>query len=123
VTIPLADDVVVHRVGGADVANLRLKPGEVILAPPGFSTLTGGDAQSAADAMRRVYSKARKWKGPLSMGTTTAAAIRAAGFDVIADPTPNFPNHARVVHPNGVAGFTDANLQLLAAAFVNTHGH
>jgi hypothetical protein len=123
VTIALADDVVVHRVGGADVANLRLKPGEAVLTPPGVSTLTGGDAQSAADAMRRVYSKARKWKGPLSMGAASAAAIRAAGFDVIADPTPNFPNHARVVHPNGVAGFTDANLQQLAAAFVNTHGH
>lgn len=122
-TIALADDVVVHRVGGADVANLRLKPGEAVLTPPGVSTLTGGDAQSAAAAMRRVYSKARKWKVSLSMGTATAAAIRAAGFDVIADPTPNFPNHARVVHPNGVAGFIDANLQQLAAAFVITHGH
>lgn len=122
-TIPLADGVVVHRVGGASVANLRLKPGEAVLIPPGISTLIGGGAQSAADAMRRVYAKSRKWRPPLTMGTATAAAIRAAGFDVIADPTPNFPNHSRVVHPNGVAGFTDANLLQLTAAFANTHGH
>ncbi len=122
-TMPLADEVVVHRVGGADVANLRLKPGEAALVPPGVSTLTGGDAQTAADSMRRVYAKAKKWKGPLAMGTATAAAIRAAGFDVIADPTPNFPNHARVVHPAGVGGFTDANLHQLSATFVTTFGH
>ncbi len=121
--IALPDDVVVHRLGGAAVANLRLKPGEVTLTPPGISTHVGGTPGEAVDNMRAVYNRSKKWQGPQTVATTTAVDIRSAGFDVIADPTPNFPNHARVVHPNGVAGFTDDNLRRLAAAFVTTSGH
>ncbi|MFN8494792.1 MAG: hypothetical protein U0350_44730 [Caldilineaceae bacterium] len=31
-----------------------------------------------------------------------------------------FPNHARLIHPDGVAGFNDSNLAKLAQAFENT---
>jgi pyridoxal/pyridoxine/pyridoxamine kinase len=54
--------------------------------------------------------------------TAEVEAIRVLGFDVIAVPTNNFPNHGRVIHPDGVAGFTPANLQKLAAVFVNKKG-
>lgn len=121
-TIPLADDVVVHRVGGASVPTLRLKPGEVLLAPPGLSVLLGGTPQEAADTMRTVFGS-RKWMRLASeVGTATVAAIRAVGFDVIVTPTPNLPTHGRVVHPAGAAGFTDANLALLAGVFLLTTG-
>lgn len=33
------------------------------------------------------------------------------------------PNHYRITHPDGAAGFNDGNLALLSAAFVNTSGH
>ena len=58
-----------------------------------------------------------------TVGTIADAAIRAVGFDVIPDPTTRFPTHHRLIHPDGVAGFTDANLARLAAAFANTTGH
>ena len=47
----------------------------------------------------------------------TVEKIRATGFDVIPDPTRKFPNHGRIVHPDGVTGFTDENLRGLAAVF------
>jgi hypothetical protein len=57
-----------------------------------------------------------------AVGTATAAAIRAAGFEVLPDPTARLPNHGRLVHPGGLAGFTDENLARLAQAFQNTTG-
>jgi hypothetical protein len=53
---------------------------------------------------------------------TTAAAIRQAGFELIPDPTARFPNHARLIHPSGVAGFTDTNLAQLARVFHDIEG-
>jgi len=38
----------------------------------------------------------------------------------MANPTATFPNHFRLIHPNGVAGFSDANLQELSKYFANT---
>lgn len=58
-----------------------------------------------------------------TVGSTTEEAIRAAGFEVIADPTRAFPNHYRITHPDGAPGFNDENLARLAAAFTNTTGH
>jgi len=46
--------------------------------------------------------------------------IQAAGFDVIPAPSADFPNHFRLIHPNGAAGFSDANLQELSKFFTNT---
>lgn len=116
----LADDVIVHRVGGATVTNLQLKPVEERLVPSGISPQVGGTPCEAADRIRAVYRTSRKWASALDVGTATVGAIRAAGFDVIADPTPNFPHHARLIHPLGVPGFDDANLTLLAAVFTTT---
>jgi hypothetical protein len=116
----VSDDQVAHRIGGGDASNLTLKPAEEKLDPPGISVLVGGTAEQAADDIRRVF-------GPRSslamlarvVGTAEVSAIRAIGFDVIFVPTHNFPNHARLIHPSGVGGFTPATLTKLSAVFTN----
>jgi len=119
----IAPDTVVHRVGGGAVANLRLSPIDARESPPGISVLLGGTPQEAADQMRRVFPRSRKWQAAAkTVGTTNAAAIRNAGFAIVPNSTDRFPNHARVIHANGVAGFTDQNLAVLAAAYKNTTG-
>lgn len=119
----IAPETVVHRVGGGSVANLRLSLLEQKLMPPGISTLLGGTPQGAATQMRQAFPNSRKWRDRAhTVGTTTAAAVRQAGFELVPDPTSRFPNHARLIHPSGVAGFTDANLEQLARAFHDTEG-
>ena len=118
----VAPEVVVHRVGGGSVANLRLSPLEQGLTPPGISVLLGGTPQEATNQMRQAFPRSRKWQGAHTAGTTTAAALRQAGFDIVPDPTARFPNHARLIHPDGAAGFTDANLEALARVFQDTTG-
>jgi hypothetical protein len=49
--------------------------------------------------------------------------IRGAGFDIIPNPTKKLPNHYRLIHPDGVAGFNDENLAQLSAVFTETSGH
>ena len=121
-TMALADDVIVHRVGGADPADLRLTPQDAGASPPGLSVLIGGTPHEAADQMRTAF-PGRRWRAVAStVGSATAAAIRAAGFDVIAAPSSKLPNHGRIVHPAGVAGFSDVNLAALSAAFLVTTG-
>ena len=116
-------DEVAHRIGGGDASNLTLKPAEERLEPPGFSVLMGGTPEQAAADFRRVFG-AGSTLGRLArvVGTAEIRAIQAIGFDVIAVPTNNFPNHGRVIHPGGVAGFTPENLQKLATVFVNKGG-
>jgi hypothetical protein len=115
---PLLPETAVHRVGGGGLANLRLKPKEEALKPPGFSVLLGGTAVEAARQMRQAFPDPRKYARlhaqAETVGTTTVAALRAVGFDVMPDPSARFPNHARVIHPDGLAGFTDANLERLS---------
>jgi hypothetical protein len=42
---------------------------------------------------------------------------------VIEDPTKNFPNHGRLIHPTeGAAGFSDDNLKRLAQVFTDQTG-
>jgi hypothetical protein len=116
-------ETVVHRVGGGSVANLRLSPLDAQQTPPGLSVLMGGTPLEAADQLRRAFPRSRKClQSAHTVGTTTVAAIREAGFEIVPDPTARFPNHARLIHPRGVAGFTEENLQLLAATFRNTTG-
>jgi hypothetical protein len=43
-------------------------------------------------------------------------------FEVIANPTQTLPNHARIIHPAGLAEFTDPNLARLATVFQTTTG-
>jgi hypothetical protein len=116
-------ETVVHPVGGGRVANLRLSPLDAQQTPPDLSVLMGGTPQEAADQLRRAFPRSRKWlQSGHTVGTTTAAAIREARFEIVPDPTARFPNHARLIHPRGVAGFTDENLQILTATFRNTTG-
>jgi hypothetical protein len=119
--IALPDDMPIHWIGGGSVANLTLKPAETKLTPPGISTLSGGTPAEAAEWMRRYFPRMAP-RGRTTVGTTTAGRIRRAGFDVIMDATPRFPQHARLIHPVGVAGFDQQNLKELAKCFQDQSG-
>jgi hypothetical protein len=58
--------------------------------------------------MRREFGDSKKWKrrGRI-VATATAADISAAGFAVIEFPTHTLPNHGRIIHADGIEGFTD----------------
>jgi hypothetical protein len=117
---PLPDGLVVHRVGGGGVGILRPSPPELHLSPVGISVLTGGTPAEAMTAMRDQFPRSKKWRAATAVGSATVGAVRAAGFDVIADPTDRFPQHARLIHPAGAAGFVDRNLAALVAVFTDT---
>ncbi len=117
----LPDETPVYRIGGGSEGNLTLMPVEAALNPPGISTLQGGTPSEAAEAMRRQFPR-KTPRGRTIVGGTTAGQIRAAGFDVIMDPTARFPQHARLIHPQGKAGFTEDNLKRLAPCFQNHAG-
>jgi len=109
---------VFHRIGGGSLNNLRLKLAETHLTPPGFSVLTGGTPQEAAKQIQDAFPNAiRLQRAAETIGSATLEEIRAAGFEVIPDSTKKFPNHARVIHPQGLAGFTDERLEKLSKAF------
>ncbi|MFT5522769.1 MAG: RHS repeat-associated protein, partial [Pirellulaceae bacterium] len=120
-SLPGSDEA--QRIGGGAASNLTLKPAEERLDPPGISVHIGGTPEDAAEAMRRVFGR-RSTLGRLArvVGTAEIAAIRRAGFDVIPDPTRNFPNHGRLIHPCGVSGFTPENLAELSRVFTDTSG-
>lgn len=113
-----------HRIGGSRVENLRLKPREAMLNPPGISLLQAPSPGEAARQMREAFPAADVLhEAAQVIGSTTADNIRSAGFDVIPNPTRKLPNHYRLIHPNGVAGFNDENLARLSAVFTQTSGH
>ena len=94
-----------------------------MLHPPGISVLLGGTPQEAAADWRAVFSKPGASAKAGIVGTADTERIRDLGFDVIPWPTPNFPNHGRLVHPTeGAAGFSAENLRKLADVFTNTAG-
>ena len=73
--------------------------------------------------MRQAFPSSKKWlETAHTVGTTTAAALRQAGFEIAPDPTARFPSHARLIHPDGVPGFSDVNLEVLAQTFDDTTG-
>jgi hypothetical protein len=115
---------VCHRIGGGSSANLRLQRPEERLSPPGISVLLGGTPEQAAGDFRRVFGpKSSPGRKASVVGTAEIGKIRDAGFDVIEDPTRNFPNHGRVVHPTlGVAGFQDEPLRRLSEVFTDKTG-
>jgi hypothetical protein len=119
-----AAEFLYHRIGGGEVENLRLKPTEAKLKPPGFSVLMAATAAEAAAQMRAAYPKqARLIAATGTIGSTTAELISGAGFDLLSVPSKAFPNnHFRVIHPEGLAGFTDENLLRLSTVFTNTTG-
>lgn len=114
----------IHRIGGGTVENLRLKPAEEKLTPPGISVLIFDTPGEASEAIRSAFPKAISLhEAAKTVGSTTEEAIRSIGFDIIPNKTNKFPSHRRIIHPDGVAGFNDTNLAKLAEVFTNTAGH
>jgi RHS repeat-associated protein len=112
---PLPGSETINRIGGGDASNLALKEAEKSLKPPGISVLTGEDADAVAEAFRKAFPNAEFD----TIGTATVAEVREAGFDVIEWGTKNLPNHARLIHPDGVEGFSAENLDELSKKFKN----
>lgn len=112
-----------HRIGGGSVGNLRLKPREATLNPPGISLLQSPSEGEAVRQMREAFPAAeRLHEAAQVIGSTTVDKIRSVGFDVIPNPTRKLPNHYRLIHPEGVKGFTDENLARLSVVFTDTSG-
>ena len=119
----ISAETVVHRIGGGQVANLRLSLLDRQETPPGISVLLGGTPQEAATLMRQGFPKSRKWQSASqTVGSSTVAKIQGTGFDVMEDSTNRFSNHGRLIHPQGEAGFTDDALEMLANTFQDTTG-
>lgn len=118
----LTGDIVVHRLGGKAPENFRLSAQERHLKPTGISVLLGGEPSAAAQQMLRAFPSPRRFPRLHALAKRVASStvdqIRGVGFDVIEDPSHNFPNHALLIHPDGILGFDDAALQKLAAVFV-----
>ena len=104
--------------------NLRLKPREATLNPPGISLLQAPSPEEAARQMREAFPAAEALhEAAQVIASTTVDKIRQAGFDVLPNPTKRLPQHYRLIHPEGGAGFNDVNLRRLSAAFIETSGH
>jgi len=91
----LAASVVVHRIGGGNPENLRLKAKEESLTPPGISVLLGGTPAEAAEQMRHAFPDPRKFRQLHNLaqivGSATIGEIRQAGFEILPDPSPRCP--------------------------------
>jgi len=114
----------IHRIGGASVDNLRLKPREASFAVPGISVIRAPTPGAAAQEMRTGLPRASGLhEQARTVGSASEAGIRSAGFDIIPTPSAALPNHHRIIHPDGAAGFDDVNLGRLAEVFRNSSGH
>jgi hypothetical protein len=114
----------IHRIGGGTVENLRLKPREAALDVPGISVIKAPTPDDAAREIRMGFPRARGLHEQAgTIGTTSEEAIRSVGFGIIPTPSAALPNHHRITHPEGAAGFQDDNLAKLAEIFVDTTGH
>ena len=95
-----------------------------MLNPPGISVMKTPTPGEAAAQIRKALPTARRLhQAANTIGTTSEELIRSTGFDIVANPTVTLPNHYRIIHPSGVAGFSDENLERLAQVFTNTTGH
>jgi hypothetical protein len=114
----------IHRIGGGEIDNLRLKAVESTLSPPGISVLKSGTPGEAARQIRAAFPNATQLHQLAeTVGSTSEELILSVGFQLFPNPTKRFPNHYRITHADGVAGFTDANLERLSQVFVNSAGH
>jgi hypothetical protein len=114
----------IHRIGGGKIDNLRLKQREMKLHPPGISVLKASTPGDAARQMKEAFPQAESLrKQSQVVGTTSAEKIKSIGFDLIAKPTRMLPNHYRIIHPEGLAGFNNENLRKLSEIFTDSHGH
>jgi hypothetical protein len=113
-----------HRIGGRSVDNLRLKPMELKLNPPGISFLQASSPAEVVRQLRQAFPLATGLHSAAQiMSSTSIEQIRDAGFDVLPNPTKKLPNHFRVVHKDGIVGFNDANLARLSGVLTETSGH
>lgn len=111
----------IHRIGGGSVENLRLKPTDARVEPPGISVLRAPTPADAARQIREAFPDATGLhEASRKVGSTNVDKIRQAGFVMIPKPTRKLPNHHRITHSDGVAGFSDENLKRLAEAFHDT---
>ena len=102
-----------HRIGGSSVENLRLKPREATLNPPGISLLHALSPQEAARQIREAFPAADELHTAAQViGSTTIEKVRSTGFDIIPNPTRRLPHHYRLIHPDGVALPADTALRL-----------
>jgi hypothetical protein len=114
----------IHRIGGGSVENLRLKPKEAKLDPPGISVLKASSPAEAARQIKEAFPDAEELHTLARVvGSTTVEKIRRAGFDIMPNPTRRLPNHHRLIHPDGADGFRDENLKELSGAFTDTQEH
>ena len=114
----------VHRIGGANIENLRLTTRDAALRPPGISVIQAPTPAGAAEEMRAGYPNAGNLcEQAKTIGSASVTAIEHAGFEVIPMRSRRLPNHHRIIHPDGAAGFSDENLARLADAFATTTGH
>lgn len=114
----------IHRIGGGALENLRLKPKEARLPIPGISVLKADTPKEAADQMRAAFPKAKALhEAAKTIGTTSEDLIRKVGFDIMHVPSTTLPNHYRIIHADGVAGFSDPNLAKLAQVFTDSTGN
>ena len=97
---------------------------EATLNPPGISFLHAPSPGEAARQIREAFPAADGLHAAAQViGSTTVDKIRGVGFDVTPNPTRKLPNHYRLIHPEGVAGFSDEHLTQLSAVFTETSGH
>ncbi len=119
--MPSATTDDIHRIGGGSVGNLRLRPQEARLDPPGISVLRADSPGAVEKQMMEAFPQAaRLHEATKVIGSTTAEKIESAGFRVIPNPTRKLPNHCRIVHSDGAAGFNKENLRRLAEVFTDT---
>ena len=110
----------IHRIGGRAVDNLHLSDAEKNLNPPGFSVLKAETPAEAAQQILQAFPNATQLHEKAKIvGSTTEELIRAAGFQLFPCPTRRLPNHCRITHPDGVAGFSDENLGRLSCIFTD----
>jgi hypothetical protein len=120
--VTAAEDI--HRIGGGSAENLRLRPQEERLNPPGISVLKAPTPAEAAHQIRAAFPQATDLhEAAKVVGSTSTEKIKAVGFDILPNRTKKLPNHHRIIHPDGVAGFSDENLKRLSEAFTDTAGH
>jgi hypothetical protein len=112
----------IHRIGGASVENLRLKPAEQELDLPGISVLKCATPHQAVKQIRAALPRAtRLHDAARTVASSTEELSLSAGFEIVPMPSRTLPNHYRITHPDGVAGFGDENLTRLAMAFIEIH--
>ena len=115
-----ADHERVFRIGGGSVDNLRLKPKEWTLKPPGISVFIHVSALAVVEQLEQAFPNAtRLLADAIVVGTALVSDIRSVGFDVLYDPTKRFPNHARLIRADHGTAREEWELAALSQVFTD----